>query len=150
MVSQFVQVLLAVALEIIVNLINDLWVSAMSLAADASTHMGVLHMDQRICICVYGVLYHLYLFLVPFFERHTTANYVKLIMFLLDKLSPIWRDKVILISFDGKNTMTGRHRAVVTLLEHHCSDPFLHIWCVPQQLDIVVKTATHAVLDEAF
>ncbi|KAH6569497.1 hypothetical protein BASA62_004868 [Batrachochytrium salamandrivorans] len=41
-------------------------------------------------------------------------NYVKLIKVLLDFLSPIWRDKVISISSDGENTMTGRHGGVVT------------------------------------
>jgi hypothetical protein len=46
--------------------------------------------------------------------------------------------------------MTGQHTGVVTLLENECSNPVLHIWCVPHQLDIVVKNATHGVLDEAF
>ncbi len=32
----------------------------------------------------------------------------------------------------------------------NCSNPVLRIWCVPHQLDIVVKNATHGVLDEAF
>jgi hypothetical protein len=46
--------------------------------------------------------------------------------------------------------MTGRHVGVVTLLENECSNLVLCIWCVPHQLDIVVKNATHGVLDEAF
>ncbi len=46
--------------------------------------------------------------------------------------------------------MTGRHAGVVTLLENECSNPVLRIWCVLHQLDIVVKNATHGVLDEAF
>jgi hypothetical protein len=46
--------------------------------------------------------------------------------------------------------MIGRHTGVVTLLENEWSNPVLRIWCVPHQLDIVVKNATHGVLDEAF
>jgi hypothetical protein len=46
--------------------------------------------------------------------------------------------------------MTSRHAYVVTLLENECSNIVLRIWCVPHQLDIVVKNATHGVLDEAF
>ncbi|KAH6599095.1 hypothetical protein BASA61_002696 [Batrachochytrium salamandrivorans] len=72
--------------------------------------MGVPLLNQRIRVCVHGVLYNLHLVLVPFFKRHTAQNYVKLIKVLLDSLSPIWRDK----------------------------------------LDIVVKNATHGVLDESF
>jgi hypothetical protein len=75
---------------------------------------------------------------------------VKLIKILLNTVSPSWREKVILISSDGENTMTGRHAGVVTLLENECSNHVLRIWCIPHQLDIVVKNATHGVSDEAF
>jgi hypothetical protein len=97
-----------------------------------------------------GVLYNLHLVLVPFFEQHTAQNYVKLIKIMLNIVSPSWREKVISISSDGENTMTGRHTSVVTLLQNECSNPVLRIWCIPHQLDIVVKNATHGVLDEAF
>ncbi|CAN5965152.1 unnamed protein product [Sphagnum jensenii] len=106
--------------------------------------------SKRIRVCVKGVLYNLHVVLVPFFERHTAQNYVKLIKILLNTVSPSWREKVISISSDGENTMTGRHAGVVTLLENECSNPVLRIWCVPHQFDIVVKNATHGVLDEVF
>ncbi|KAH6565440.1 hypothetical protein BASA60_009940 [Batrachochytrium salamandrivorans] len=77
-------------------------------------------------------------------------NYVKLIKVLLDFLSPIWRDKVISISSDGENTMTGRHGGVVTFLEQECLNLVFRIWCVPLQLKIVVKNATHGMLDKSF
>jgi hypothetical protein len=127
----------------------DPTVWAFSLAADASTHLGVPFLNQRIRVCVKGVLYNLHLVLVPFFERHTAQNYVKLIKILFNTVFPSWRKKVISISSDGENTMTGRHAGVVTLLENECSNPMLRIWCLPHQLDIVVKNATHGVLDEA-
>jgi hypothetical protein len=98
------------------KVINDPSVWAFSLAADATSHTGGSLLDQRIRVCLNGVLYNLHLVFVPFFERHTAVNYVKLIKILLDSLSPLWRDKVISISSDGENTMTGRHAGVVTLL----------------------------------
>jgi len=123
---------------------------AFSLAADANIHLGVPLLDQRIRVCVKGMFYNLHLVLVLFFERHIVQNYVKLINILLNTVSPTWREKVILISLDGENTMISRHASVVTLLENECSNPVLRIWCVPHQLDIVVKNATHGVLDKAF
>jgi hypothetical protein len=80
---------------------------AFSLDVDVSTHLGVPLLDQRIRVCVKGVFYNLHLILVPFFERHTTQNYVKLIKILLNIVSPSWREKVISINSDGENTMTG-------------------------------------------
>jgi hypothetical protein len=55
-------------------------------------------LDQRIRVCLDGVLYNLHLVLVPFFERQAAVNYVKSIKILLDSLSPLWRDNVISIS----------------------------------------------------
>ncbi|KAH8973996.1 hypothetical protein BDL97_01G078100 [Sphagnum fallax] len=150
MVSQFIRILLIVSLQIISDVLTDLTVCAFSLAVDASTHLGVPLLDQQIRVCVKGMLHNLHLIFVPFFEPHTAQNYVKLIKILLDIVSPSWREKVISISSDGENTMTGRHAGVVTLLENECSNPVLRIWCVPHQLDIIVKNATHGVLDEAF
>jgi hypothetical protein len=150
MVGQFVRVLLAISMQIISDVLTDLAIWVFSLAADVSTHLGVPLLDQRIRVCMKGVLYNLHLILVPFFERHTAQNYVKLIKILLNTMSPSWHEKVISISSDGENTMTGRHASVVTLLENECSNLVLRIWCVPHQLDIVVKNATHGVLDEAF
>jgi hypothetical protein len=47
-------------------------------------------------------------------------------------------------------TMTGRTGSVVTLLERQCTNPVLRVWCVPHQLDLVVKTATAGVDDGEF
>jgi hypothetical protein len=131
MVGQFVHVFLVVSLQIIFDVLTNPAVWAFSLVADASTHLGVPLLNQRICMCVRGVLYNLHLVFVPFFERHTTQNYVKFIKILLNTVSPSWCEKVISISLDGENTMTGRHASVVTLLENECLNLVLRIWCVP-------------------
>jgi hypothetical protein len=132
------------------TIMNKKHVWAFSLAVDASSHMGVSLLDQRIRICVEGVLYNLHMVLVPFFERHLAVNYVKLIKTMLKTLYPNWRSKLISINFDGENTMIGRHGGVVTLLEKECNNLVLRIWCVPHQLDIVVKNVMQDVLDQAF
>jgi len=132
------------------TIMNQKHVWAFSLVADASSHMGVFLLDQRIRICVEGVLYNLHMVLVPFFERHLAVNYVKLIKTMFNTLCRDWRSKLISISSDGENTMIGRHGGVVTLLEKECNNPMLRIWCVPHQLDIVIKNATQDVLDQAF
>jgi hypothetical protein len=46
--------------------------------------------------------------------------------------------------------MTGRNGGVVTLLDGQCTNPVLRVWCVPHQLDLVVKTATVGVDDGEF
>jgi hypothetical protein len=56
MVGQFVRVLVVVALEMIANVIVDLFVWAFAMAADASTNFGVPMLDQRARMCFKGIL----------------------------------------------------------------------------------------------
>jgi hypothetical protein len=115
---------------------------AFSLAGDASRHQGTPLLDQRIRVCFNGVLMNLHLVLVPFFQRHTAVNNVTMIKTVMNVLCPNWNDKLISIASDRENTMTGRTGGVVTLLERQCTNPVLRVWCVPHQLDLVVKRAT--------
>jgi hypothetical protein len=46
--------------------------------------------------------------------------------------------------------MSGRTDGVVTLLQRQCTNPVLREWCVPHQLDLVVKTAAVGVDDGEF
>jgi hypothetical protein len=45
------------------------------------------------------------------------------------------------MSFDGKNTMTGRHTYLVTRMIACAENPVLRIWCALHQIDLVVKSA---------
>jgi len=74
MVGQFVRVLLAVSVQIISDVLIDPAVWAFSLAANASTHLGVPLLDQWIRVRVKGVFYNLHLVLIPFFEQHTAQR----------------------------------------------------------------------------
>ena len=69
---------------------------------------------------------------------------------LLDVLLDNWRDKLISVSSDGENTMTGRHAGVVTRLEQAASFPILRIWCVPHQVDLIIKSVTKEMSNESF
>jgi hypothetical protein len=123
---------------------------AISLAGDASTHQGTPLLDQRIRVCFNGVLMNLHLVLVPFFHRHTAVNYVTMVKTVMNVLCPTWNGKLISIASDGERTITGRTGGVVTLLERQCTNPVVRVWCMPHQLDLVVKTATVGVDDGEF
>jgi hypothetical protein len=99
---------------------------------------------MRICICVNDILSNLHLVAIPMFERHITKNIFNLIVRFLDALNNatmIWRAKLMSMSTDGDNRMTGCHRGVVTRLEQAARFPVLRIWGVPHQIDIVIKNA---------
>jgi len=99
---------------------------------------------MRICICVNGILSNLHLVAIPMFERHTAENIFNLIVRFLDALNGttmIWYAKLMSVPTNGENRMTGCHRGVVTRLEQAAEFPVLRIWCVPHQIDIVIKNA---------
>jgi hypothetical protein len=127
---------------------SSVW--AFSLAGDASTHQGTPLLDQRIRVCFNGVLMNLHLVLVLFFQRHTAVNYVSMIKTVMNVLCTTWNDKLTSIVSGGEKTMTVRTGVVVTLLERQCINPVLRVWCVPHQMDLVVKTATIGVDDGEF
>ncbi|CAM6031650.1 unnamed protein product [Sphagnum compactum] len=143
-VGQYVRALVATNLTKIANLLLHPSVWAFSIAGDGSTHRNSSFFDMRIRICVNGILSNLHLVAIPMFERHTAENIFNLIVRFLDALNgtiTIWRAKLMSVSTDGENRMTGCHRGVVTRLEQVAEFPVLRIWCVPHQIDIVIKNA---------
>jgi hypothetical protein len=52
---------------------------------------------------------NLHLVAMPMFERHTTFIIFNMISKFMDALYNKWCAKLINMSTDGKNTMTGRH-----------------------------------------
>ncbi|CAK9190172.1 unnamed protein product [Sphagnum troendelagicum] len=100
---------------------------------------------MRIRIYISDILSNLHLLAIPMFERHIVENIFNLIAYFLDALSgvtTIWCAKFIFVLTDGKNTMTRCHRGVVTRLEQAAKFSVLCIWCVPHQIDNVIKNAT--------
>jgi hypothetical protein len=62
----------------------------------------------------------------------------------------MWRNKLISVSSDDENTMTGRHGGLVTLLEKEATNNILCAWCALHQMDIVIKKVTKAMMDGLF
>jgi hypothetical protein len=122
MVGQFVRILVGANLQTMANILSDPSVWSFALAGDGSTQRGVSFFDIRVRVCVRGVLYNLHLVALPFFLRHTAINITALICNVLDNMCSGWRDKLIAVSSDGENTMTGRIGGVVTLLEKEATN----------------------------
>ncbi|KAH8963535.1 hypothetical protein BDL97_04G017200 [Sphagnum fallax] len=95
-VGQYVRVLVSGNLQDISDLMGDLSVWAFSLAFDSSTHFEQSFFDLRIRICFKGRLCNLHLF--------------------LDALYPDWRIKLLNVSSDGENTMTGCHAGLIDII----------------------------------
>jgi hypothetical protein len=108
MVSQFVRVIVGSNLQTISHILSRRQMFVFSIAGDGSTHFDSSFFDIRIRVGVNGVLHNLHLVIVPFFGRHTAVNIFALVVKILDVLFLSWRDKLISVSSDGENTMTGR------------------------------------------
>jgi len=79
------------------------------------------------------------------FERHSVVNIFNLIAKFMDTLYIKWCAKLIGVSIDNENTMTGRHANVLTDLIDCADNDVLCISCAPHQINIVVKAATEGI-----
>jgi len=113
-IGQYVRVLVSGNLQDISDLMGDLSVWAFSLAFDSSTHFEQSFFDLRIRICFKGRLCNLHLVGLPLFDRHTAEILYNLLCKFLDALYPDWRIKLLNVSSNGENTMTGCHAGLVT------------------------------------
>jgi hypothetical protein len=149
-VGQYVRVLVGGNLQDISDLMGDLSVWAFSLAFDSSTHFEQLFFDLRIWICFKGRLYNLHLVGLPLFDRHTAEILYNLLCKFLDALYPDWRIKLLNVSLDGKNTMTGRHVGLVIRITRCAEFNVLRVWCAPHQIDIIVKLSAEGINGGAY
>jgi hypothetical protein len=76
------------------------------------------------------------------FDRHTAGNIFNMLVKFLDTLYGKWCAKLIGMSSDNENTMTGRHTGFVTRMIACTENPVFRIWCALHQIDLVVKSAT--------
>jgi len=88
----------------------------MSLTGNDSTHRGQSFFDLRVRICFRGWLFNLHLVAIPMFDCHTASNIFNMLVKFLNALYDKWHTKLIGMSSDGKNTMTGRHTGLVTCM----------------------------------
>ncbi len=140
MVGQYVRVLVGSTLQQIADCFDDESVWGISLAGDGSTHCGQSFFDLRICIYFRGRLFNLHLVVIPMFDRHMAGNIFNMLVKFLNTMYGKWHAKLIGMSSDGENTMTGRHTGLVTRMIACTENPVLRIWCALHQIDLVIKS----------
>ncbi|RQM20667.1 hypothetical protein B5M09_011946 [Aphanomyces astaci] len=143
-VGQWVRILVGGYLQQIANLLADDDIWAFALAFDGGTHRGTTFFDVRIRFGFRGVLYNMHMIALPQFERHTAANIVNLVVKIMNALYSRWRKKIIGVAADGE-PMTSRIQGVVTKIVEEGEIDFIRIWCIPHQMDLVVRATTEAV-----
>jgi hypothetical protein len=149
-VGKMVFVNVAANLQVLSGVLNDDEVWSFSLAGGTTTHQGVSFFNVRIRVCVRGVLHNVHLVCVPFYDRHTAKNMCLMVCKLLDNLCVSWRSKLISVSTDGENTMTGWIGGFVTLMAKEAVYEVLRVWCPPHQMDLVIQDATVQISDGLF
>ncbi len=68
---------------------------------------------------------------MPMFEHHFVVNIFNLIAKCMDALYIKWCAKLIGVSTDGENSMTGCHVGIVTRFVNCVDNDVLRIWCAP-------------------
>jgi hypothetical protein len=101
------RVLVIVTLQEITTILDDESVWAMLLVGDKSTHHDQSFFNLRLRVCYRGELVNLHLVVILMFKRHSTLNIFNLISKFMDALYVKWRAKLIGMSSDDNNTMTG-------------------------------------------
>jgi len=99
----------------------------MSLAGDSSTHRGHSFFDLHVHICFRGRLLNLHLVAIPMFDRHTASNIFNMLVKFVDTLYGKWCAKLIGMSSDDKNMMTGRHTGFITRMIAYAENPVFRI-----------------------
>ena len=150
LVSKNVWVGVAINLQHNSDVLKSQQVWAFSLAGDSSTHQSASYFDIQVCLCANGQLYNLHLMVVPFYDCHTSLNIATMIQCILDALLPNWQSKIIDFSTDGENTMTGWHSGVVTQINKEAIFNLMQIWCIPHQVDLLIKEASHSMHEGSF
>jgi hypothetical protein len=148
--GKMVRVNVSTNLQVLSDILNhhDVW--AFSLVGDGSTHQGMSFFDVRVRFCVSGRLFNIHLVLVPFYDRHSAVNICKMICKLFNQLCSFWRHKLLLVSTDGENTMTGWKGRFVTLMDKESANEVQRVWCPAHQMDLVIHDATVMISDDTF
>jgi hypothetical protein len=147
LVGGYVRVNVAVGLQRIANLMQCETTWGFSLCGDGSTHRGHSFFDVRIRLSVRGNLHNLHLVAVPMLERHTAENIFLLLARLLSAVCSPWKQKLLAVCTDGEPTMTGVRSGLVARMEKEAVFPILRVWCVPHQIDLVLKRTTGEVAE---
>jgi hypothetical protein len=127
MVGQYVHVLVGSTLQQIADCLDDESIWAMLLAGHDNTHRGQSFFDLHVRICFRGRLRNLHLVAISMFDCHMAGNIFNMLVKFLDTLYGKWRAKLIGMSSDGENTMTGHYTGLVTRMIACAENPVLRI-----------------------
>jgi hypothetical protein len=130
-VSQYVRAVVTTILQDISDIIDDESIWAISLTCDNNMHRGQSFFDLRLLAYYCNDLTNLHLVVVPMFERQTAENMFNMVVKFLDTLYGRWRNKLIRVSSDGKNMMTGHHSGFVMRRVRSAFNKVLCVWCMP-------------------
>eukprot|EP00918_Siedleckia_nematoides_P095779 GHVU01210151.1.p1 GENE.GHVU01210151.1~~GHVU01210151.1.p1 ORF type:complete len:351 (-),score=40.58 GHVU01210151.1:1345-2397(-) len=83
---------------------------------------------------------------VPMFERTTAKEVFETFLPLLDVLESSWDRKLVSVTTDGENKMTGIHDGVASWFEQEmrkrgAEDELIRVWCACHQLDLALRKA---------
>ena len=167
MISNFIRILCATHLQKVATLLRI--ACAISLAEDASTHLGVSYLDLRVHIYCHQCLFNIHVLAIPMFERHTGEVIFNSLVKLLNVLRPGWQQACISNSSDGAAVMTckshnrifklhgtcqqlppGNVRGVSTRIRDVAGSGFFQIWCPAHQVDLVMQRVFNEMMDGDF
>jgi hypothetical protein len=148
-VSQFIRVIVAVNLQKLFEVVKSAW--AFSIGLDSGNSAGMNYLDTRIRFYRGGCLYNLHFLALPLHDRKTADYLFRTLSKALDIVIPDWRTKLMGISSDGENTMTGRINGVVTKIQAASDGKDIwRVWCALHQIDLVVQDAYKRLLNGDF
>lgn len=109
-------------------------------------------LDVRILLFINGIIqnFHLLAFLIS--SRHTGQAVFDLLQLIFNNLIPaqIWRGRLIGTSSDRAANMTGRLSGSVSRLSALTLLDYVRVWCMAQQLDLIVQKTAGVYGDELF
>jgi hypothetical protein len=112
MVSRFVRVCAAVALQNLKELLEGVW--AFSVAFDSATVESTSYFDVRARFTKGENLHCLHLFCLPIFGPHTGEYMFQVFKKAMDVICPSWTSKLLAITSDGAGNMMGRIKGIVS------------------------------------
>lgn len=145
MVGKFTRVVVGAVMRKIGNVFGrrDVW--GFGLSSDTSTHRRTTFCNVLVNVASREVLQNVHLVAMLHFERHTAISQVQMLRTLLGATYSGWVDKLLGVISDDELTIMGHISGVHTQLANLETYLVLQVWCVRNQMDLIVKAAAKLV-----
>lgn len=98
-----------------------------------------------------GALCNHHLLCSPLCASYTGDNMYDAVRCILRVVAGIfWDHKLLAVTTDGAANITGRHRGMVSILQHISSHTIYRVWCGAHQIDLVVQDCVANQLYDSF